>query len=106
MFHYAVEHRMLEMIEAGEEWVESYAALPEATRHLTMHDGHLVGVNDHDRRFVTGDLLAKNGLAMDRGAWRERLAQFAADGATEIAYQPAGSDIPRELEAFAEVMAG
>lgn len=103
-FHYAVEHRMLDTVAAGDEWLSSYEALPEASRHLTMHDGHLVGVNDHDRRFVTGEVLANNGLAMDRGAWRERLAQFEAEGTTEIAYQPAGSDIPRELEAFASVM--
>lgn len=29
-----------------------------------------------------------------------------AGGATEIAYQPAGPDVPRELEAFAAMMPG
>jgi 5,10-methylenetetrahydromethanopterin reductase len=31
---------------------------------------------------------------------------MAAAGMTEIAYQPAGPDIPRELEAFAAMAAG
>ena len=80
--------------------------MPEEGRHLVMHDGHLCGVNEHDRQFVTGDLLANNGLALDRGAWRERVAQLESEGTTELAYQPAGKDIPRELETFAEMING
>ena len=59
-------------------------------------------MNDRDRPFVTGELLAKQGVALDRGAWRAKLAALEAQGATEIAYQPAGPDVPRELEAMAE----
>ena len=104
LFHYAVEHNMLEMIVGGEQWLASYQDVAERTKHLTMHDGHLVGINDHDRPYVTGDMLAANGVAMDRGAWRERIAELEEQGATEIAYQPAGSNIPRELETFASLM--
>ena len=104
MFHYALEHDALDMIAGGDEWKQVYEALPKATRHLAMHDGHLVGINERDRKYVSGELLAKNGLAMDRAAWRERIAALAEQGATEIAYQPAGPDIPRELEAFAAMM--
>ena len=43
---------------------------------------------------------------VDRGAWRERLAAMTEAGATEVAYQPAGPDIPRELEAFADACNG
>ena len=106
IFHYAVEHGMLDMIKAGDDWLASYESMPEEGRHLVMHDGHLCGVNEHDRQFVTGDLLANNGLALDRGAWRERVAQLESEGTTELAYQPAGKDIPRELETFAEMING
>lgn len=106
MFHYALEHRLLDSLEGGEAWKAVYDQVSERTRHLALHDGHLVGVNARDRVFVTGELLAKQGLAASREAWRERLAALEADGATEIAYQPAGSDIPRELEAFATLMQG
>ena len=37
---------------------------------------------------------------------RERLDRFAEQGVTEIVYQPAGPDIPRELARFAEAAAG
>jgi 5,10-methylenetetrahydromethanopterin reductase len=104
LFHYAVEHDQLDMIVGGKEWLASYEKLPQKTRHLTLHDGHLVGINDHDRAFISGELLAQNGVAMDRAAWRDRLAALEADGATEIGYQPAGADIPRELEAFASLV--
>ncbi len=105
-FHYAVEHKVLETVSAGEDWLQSYQSIPEASRHLVMHDGHLVGVNDHDRVFVTGELLANNGLALERAAWRDRVAALEAEGTTEIAFQPAGRDIRRELEAFASVVKG
>ena len=105
-FHYAVEHNMLDMIAGGEAWLESYQAVPEKSRHLVMHDGHLVGINEHDKPFVSGEVLSAMNIALDRGAWRERVAEIEEQGATEIAYQPAGSDIPRELEAFASVVNG
>ncbi|MGE0859100.1 MAG: LLM class flavin-dependent oxidoreductase [Gammaproteobacteria bacterium] len=106
MFHYAVEHGLLDSLEGGQAWKAAYDAVPEATRHLALHDGHLVGVNARDRAFVTGDMLSRQGLAASRDAWRERVAALEAAGATELAYQPAGPDIPRELEAFARMVAG
>jgi 5,10-methylenetetrahydromethanopterin reductase len=106
MFHYALEHGMLAHIPEGEAWQRAYAQVPQRTRHLEMHDGHLVGVNARDRPYITGELLASHGLIKDRAAWRDRLQALAASGATEIAYQPAGPDIPRELEAFAAAAQG
>jgi 5,10-methylenetetrahydromethanopterin reductase len=103
-FHFAVENRRLEMVPRGEEWMAAYRGVPERVRHLALHDQHLIAVNDRDRPFVTGDLLAQQGLALTRASWRERLAALESRGATEIAYQPAGPNIPRELEAFASVM--
>ncbi|HKY93344.1 MAG TPA: LLM class flavin-dependent oxidoreductase [Nevskiaceae bacterium] len=104
LFHYALEHRMLEMIPNGEAWKKAYEQYPQATRHLEMHHGHLVAINHTDRPFITGELLAGGGMAMDAGAWRARIEEMEAKGATEVAYQPGGPDIPRELEAFARMM--
>jgi 5,10-methylenetetrahydromethanopterin reductase len=103
-FHFAVENRRLEMIPRGEEWMAVYRSVPERVRHLALHDQHLIAVNERDRPFVTGELLAQQGLALTKTAWRERLAALESQGATEIAYQPAGPNIPRELEAFASAM--
>ncbi|HEY5870999.1 MAG TPA: hypothetical protein VI542_36425 [Candidatus Tectomicrobia bacterium] len=71
-----------------------------------MHYGHLVLVNAHDRPYVTGALLTQLGLALSAAGWRERLAQMEEAGATEVAYQPAGPDIARELEAFITAVRG
>jgi 5,10-methylenetetrahydromethanopterin reductase len=102
MLHYAHEYRLLSEEERAREWLAAYQDVPDESRHLAMHYGHGVHVNDHDRPFVTGDLLTGFGLALTDEAWRERLAQMEEAGATEIAFQPAGPDIPGELEALAE----
>jgi 5,10-methylenetetrahydromethanopterin reductase len=105
-FHFALENGQLDRIPGGEEWAAAYASVPEGVRHLALHDQHLIAVNERDRPFVTGDVLAKQGLALSRAGWRERVATLESLGATEIAYQPAGPDIARELEAFATAVRG
>ncbi len=101
LFHFALENRMLGIVPNGERWAAAYADLPARERHLALHDGHLIAVNDRDRPFVTGDLLAREGLALTRDGWRRRLTELEEQGVTEIAYQPAGPDLARELETFA-----
>lgn len=105
-FHFALENRRLDVVPNGEEWATAYSAVPEHVRHLALHDQHLIAVNERDRPFVTGELLVQNGLALSKAGWRERLAMLESQGATEIAYQPAGSNIARELEAFASAVRG
>jgi len=105
-FHAALESRRLNRIADGEAWAAAYASVPEKLRHLALHDKHLIAINERDRPFVTGTLLAKERLALTRAGWRERAAQLESLGATEIAYQPAGPDIARELEAFATAVHG
>jgi 5,10-methylenetetrahydromethanopterin reductase len=99
--HYSHEHGLLGE-EQLREWRGAYEDVPAHERHLAMHYGHLVLVNERDRPFVTPELLGSFGLARSAGEWREKLAALEEAGATEVAYQPAGPDIPRELEAFAE----
>lgn len=101
LFHYALENKQLGLLPNGEQWAAAYADVPAKERHLALHDRHLVAINDRDRPFVTGELLAANGFVLSRDGWRERVAQLESMGATEIAFQPAGPDVRRELEAFA-----
>ena len=103
-FHYGAEYDSLD--ERGREWLSAYEDVPADERHLAMHYGHLVLVHDRDRPFVTGETLSGFGLALSAAGWPEQLAQLEAAGATEIAYQPAGPGIPRELEAFAAAVRG
>lgn len=100
LFHWALENRRLDAVPNGGAWAAAYADVPARARHLALHDRHLVAINDRDRPFVTGELMAQQGLALTRAGWRERVALLASMGATEIAYQPGGPDVPGELERF------
>ena len=104
-YHAAWERGRLDSLPGGAEYRRLIDALPERSRHLAVHEGHLITMNAIDRRVVTGEFLARLGRAAPAEAWQARLAQWEKDGVTEIAYQPAGPDIPRELRAFAR-MAG
>ena len=99
--HGALEFGNTGRIPGGAAWAAAYDDVPPAERHLALHEDHLVSVNERDAPFVTGELLSGLNLALSRDAWRERLARMEAGGGTEVVYQPAGPDIPRELEAFA-----
>jgi 5,10-methylenetetrahydromethanopterin reductase len=101
-----MENRRLDAVPNGAAWAAAYADVPANARHLALHDRHLIAMNDRDRRFVTGEMLAQNGLALDAAGWRERVALLQSMGATEIAYQPAGPDVPGELERFANAVRG
>ena len=91
-------------VARGAEWMAMIEEIPETTRHLAVHDLHLVGVSDHDRPFLGPELLAA--VAFTPAQVRERLDRFAEQGVTEVVYQPAGPDIGRELATFAEAAAG
>ncbi|HJQ83238.1 MAG TPA: LLM class flavin-dependent oxidoreductase [Candidatus Binatia bacterium] len=104
LLHWMLEQGRPDLVPRGVEWAAAYDAVPARSRHLALHDGHLCTVNPIDRPFVTGELLAATGAALSPEGWREKLAQLEADGATEVAYQPAGPAVPRELERFARLM--
>lgn len=93
----------LAAIPGGAEWKAAMDAVPENERHLRLHDLHLIGVSEHDRPLLTGEFIKRVGAARTDAEWDSRLRALEEAGATEIAYQPAGPDIPGELQRFAEV---
>ncbi len=95
----------LAALPGGLAWRKAIEAIPERERHLRAHEGHLTYVNAIDRPVVSGELIRAFTFSGEAAALRERLADLAARGVTEIAYQPKGPDIARELTAFA-AMAG
>ncbi|MEX0783589.1 MAG: LLM class flavin-dependent oxidoreductase [Dehalococcoidia bacterium] len=90
-------------VPGGAGWKAAMDTFPENERHLRLHDLHLIGVSEHDRPLVTGDFIRQTGAARTVEEWEVRLRELEEAGATEIAYQPAGPDIPGELRRFAEV---
>jgi 5,10-methylenetetrahydromethanopterin reductase len=91
----------VETLPRGGEWQRRAEAIPERARHLAVWDNHLVGLGGLDQGIVTGETLGPLGAALDADGWRARLAASERAGVTEIVYQPAGPDMPRELRAFA-----
>ncbi|MEE6167584.1 MULTISPECIES: LLM class flavin-dependent oxidoreductase [unclassified Mycolicibacterium] len=90
-------------LPGGQAWLDHIEAVPHERRHLAVHDQHLTGLNAADQ------------AAWAAGAWQaipattvtgsaaditERLSDYAAQGISEIIYQPTGPDIPGELETF------
>ncbi|MEO8540186.1 MAG: LLM class flavin-dependent oxidoreductase [bacterium] len=91
-------------IPGGLEWVADIESVPAAARHIAVHDRHLIALTERDARVVNGPMLQQFGLARTAAEWRDHLTRLEAAGITEIAYQPAGPDIPGELRRFAEAV--
>ncbi|MEM7142821.1 MAG: LLM class flavin-dependent oxidoreductase [Actinomycetota bacterium] len=93
------------MLPGGAEWVERInAERPEGERHLAVHEGHCSHVTDRDRPLLAGKGSADNpwsGWVGDAADIRGRVEAAGAAGSTEVLYTPAGSDLEREIRAFA-----
>jgi 5,10-methylenetetrahydromethanopterin reductase len=89
-------------LPGGAEWRAAIEAVPAPSRHLAIHEGHLVEPNRRDELFLEAaaplaTAFTFTGTAADVQA---RVAAMADLGVTEIAFQPAGPDIERELRTF------
>ena len=106
MYHAMYERggaAVVDSLPGGRGWREAVEAHPENERHLAIHEGHLVKANPRDEPYVA-DLIPMASAGALTGTAEQvaaRVRDFAAAGVTEVAYQPAGSDIERELRAFA-----
>ncbi len=92
----------------GKEWRARVEERPPGERHLAVHEGHLVAVTERDQPVVdlAGPEILSIGWTGPASSIPERLERAAAGGVLEVMYNPAGSDIPRELEAFAAAAQG
>jgi 5,10-methylenetetrahydromethanopterin reductase len=90
----------LARMPGGPEWAAAAEAIPKAERHLSVHANHLHSLNDLDRGRVSADLIPRITLTGTAEEVRAKVTEIAEEGFTEIAYQPMGSDLPRELRAF------
>ncbi|MGH3208611.1 MAG: LLM class flavin-dependent oxidoreductase [Trebonia sp.] len=93
----------VDKLPGGREWREAVEAVEVPRRHLAVHDGHLVRLGQHDEALLAraAPLLASWTMTGTRADIGARLQALTSAGITEVAYQPMGPDIPRELAAFA-----
>ena len=93
-------------LPGGPQWLAGLADVPEHQRHLAVHAGHLLQMNDADTAAWNAGahaLLEQATLTGSSCAVLTKVQDLASRGVTEIVYQPTG-DIPRELERFADAM--
>jgi 5,10-methylenetetrahydromethanopterin reductase len=95
----------VEGLPGGADWRRTIEAVPERTRHLALHEGHMVYVTERDRGLLTGETIAAFTFTGTAKELAGRLVVLEEGGATEVALQPGGRDIERELRSFA-AMAG
>lgn len=110
VFYHAMYERggaaAVDALPGGQSWREAIEAYPEGERHLAIHAGHLVKANPRDEPHVADLIPFASSMALTGTAEQiaEKIAGLAALGVTEVVYQPAGSDIERELQAFASAV--
>lgn len=92
----------VDRLPGGASWRAEVEAIDPAERHLAVHAGHGVATNAADEKILAEavPLIPKWTYTGTAENVRERVTALADKGITEIAYQPIGDDIPRELERF------
>jgi 5,10-methylenetetrahydromethanopterin reductase len=94
----------VDRLPGGRAWRAAVEAVELPRRHRAIHDGHLIALSQHDQALLerAAPLLASWTMTGTRSDIGARLRALTAAGITEVAYQPMGPDIPRELAAFAQ----
>jgi 5,10-methylenetetrahydromethanopterin reductase len=96
-------------LTGGDAWNQVVGRTPEDERHLAVHEGHCVELNEADRAAWDAGgsaLLGPTTLSGTVDEVRGKLADLADRGVTEIVFQPCGPDVRRELERFLEAAGG
>jgi 5,10-methylenetetrahydromethanopterin reductase len=96
-------------IPGGSAWLDVMEKIPQRERHLHIHQGHMVEMNDADLAawcaggHVTLPSATLTGSADTVG---QAVAAMAQAGATEVIFEPSGPDIARELDSFISAVRG
>ena len=88
-------------IPNADNWATALEKNPPERRHLAAWAKHLVGLTAEDKLALTPDVVRHITFTGTPDELRARLGGLEAGGATEVIYQPTGSDIPGELQRFA-----
>lgn len=92
-------------LTGGDAWNEVVGRSAEDRRHLAVHTGHCVELNEADQAAWDAggsSLLEPSTLSGTTDQVRSKLAKLADSGVTEIVFQPCGPEVRRELETFLE----
>jgi 5,10-methylenetetrahydromethanopterin reductase len=92
-------------LPGGAEWMEVVEEEQPERRHLAVHTGHCVHLNEADKAAWDAGghaMLQDVTISGTRDQVRRRLDELASHGVTEVVFQPCGPDTRAELERFFE----
>ncbi|WP_448625094.1 LLM class flavin-dependent oxidoreductase [Geodermatophilus sp. URMC 64] len=92
-------------LAGGQAWNDVVSRTPDELRHIAVHTGHCVELNEADQAAWDAGgstLLESTTLSGTAEQVRGKLQDLADAGVTEIVFQPCGPDVRRELERFLE----
>lgn len=90
-------------LPGGSSWLDVIEKVPQRLRHLKIHQGTMVEMNEadlaawHAGGYASVPSVTLSGSADTVG---KAVTAMARAGATEIIIEPSGPDIPRELDRF------
>jgi 5,10-methylenetetrahydromethanopterin reductase len=93
----------------GSAWLDVIEKVPQRLRHLHIHQGHMIEMNEadlaawHAGGYASVPSVTLTGSADTVG---KTVAAMVQAGATEIMIEPSGPDIARELETFISAVHG
>ena len=90
-------------LPGGKEWLAVIDKRAEDERHLEVHVGHCISLNEADRAawaVTNGAMLPSTTVTGTPDQVKARIDDLGAQGVTEVVFQPCGPDIRRELEAM------
>ena len=93
----------------GSAWVDVIEKVPQHERHLHIHQGHMVEMNEADlAAWHAGGYVSVPSVTLSGSAdtVAKTVAAMAQAGATEMMIEPSGPNIARELEAFISAVRG
>jgi 5,10-methylenetetrahydromethanopterin reductase len=107
-FHglYEADPAAVDAIPGGAVWRAEIEQVPERERHLAIHEGHLVALNERDRVALDPSTIPAFTLTGTSADVRARVQAMGEAGATEILYAPIGPDVERELRTFRDAVLG
>jgi 5,10-methylenetetrahydromethanopterin reductase len=92
----------------GNAWADVIQKTPEDDRHFSIHDGHLMYLNEADQAAWGqggSSIITDVTFTGDPGRLRALVDDYAGQGVTELAVMTSGPDIPRELERYINALA-
>jgi 5,10-methylenetetrahydromethanopterin reductase len=88
----------------GQAWLDSVMKVPEQTRHLSVNRGHNWDISNGHDALIDTSAAEQMTFTGTPEALRARLAALEAAGATGVIFGTSGTDVERELHAFARLV--